>query len=76
MDSITYLPSPVDSEEIEMITVISNHSKFTLSKAKELKAKQSPKYDQYDHANIRDAREYLLTSVDESLETQLYQNCE
>ena len=32
-------------------------------------------YDKYDHENVCNARRFLLNSVSEDLETQLYEAC-
>lgn len=73
LDTITYIPSPVDATE--MISVIDNHARFTAKEAKAAENLQWTKYDEYDHGNIRDAKKYLLNSLDESLEQQMYENC-
>ena len=73
MDTITYLPSPNDDSE--MISVIPNHARYTLEQTTNLEKIQSTKYDTYDQANIRDAKKFLLNSIDESLENQMYENC-
>ena len=74
MDTIAYLPSPTDSTE--MVSIISNHARYTLKEAKQQEKNQLTKYDLYDHANERDAKKFLMESIDEDLETQLYENCQ
>ena len=75
MDTITYLPDPTDPTQV--ISVLSEHAQFTLKEAKTSeKSKQQGCYDQYDHANVRDSKTLLLNSLDESVLTQMYENCD
>ncbi len=74
MDSITYLPSPTNDGI--MITVVSDHARYTLDEATELEEDRKELYDFYDYGNISDAREFLLDSVDEDLKKQLYESCD
>lgn len=73
LDTITYLPSPTDDSQ--MISVVPNHARFTLKQTTQVEAVQFLMYDTYDWANIRDAKKFLLNSIDESLENQMYENC-
>ena len=80
LDTITYMPDPTDKETKEekakVVSVITDHARFNLKqgvkKANEIMEKH---FDAYDIANVRDAKEFLLNSIDADLETQLYENC-
>jgi len=58
-----------------MITVITNHARFTLKQAMESEEVRDFMYDTYDRSNIRDAKKFLMNSIDEALENQMYENC-
>lgn len=73
MDTITYLPDPHDATS--MVSVITEHAKFTTEVADTCEAPQMKKYDEYDHENVRDAKKFLINSLDEHLEKQIYENC-
>ena len=49
MDTITYLPDP--SDKTKMVSIITDHDRFTPAAADRTETLQSLKYDQYDHAN-------------------------
>ena len=70
MDSITYLPSPTDPDK--MISIISDHGRYTLKQARELEKAQIALYDTYDHNNMKDAKKFLLASISGKLKTQLH----
>ena len=59
-----------------MVSVTKHHALFQLKdgvkKAQEVANKH---FDAYDDANQKDARKFLLNSVDKHLEKQLYENC-
>ena len=74
MDTVTYLPDPTDSQE--MVSVVDHHARFTLKEAIAVEETQVRRYDSFDHENIRDAKRFLLNSLDTSLETQMYENCD
>lgn len=75
LDSITYLPDPTNKDQ--MISIVTQHPQFTLKDAKSSeKDNQADKYDMYDQKNIRDAVMFLYNSLDPSLETQMYENCQ
>jgi hypothetical protein len=75
MDTITYLPDPTDPKQV--ISVLSEHAQFTLKEAKTSEKRDHQDfYDQYDHANIRDSKTFLLNSLDEAVLTQMYENCD
>ena len=73
LDTITYLPSPTD--DAQMIWVVPNHARFTLRQTIEMEAIQFIMYFLYDEAYIRDTKMFLLNSIVESLENQMYKNC-
>ena len=74
LDTIAYVQDPVDAKKV--VLVITDHARFTLSEGVEAGNEFVKKnYDVYDMENIRDARKFLLNSVDDHLKTQLYQNC-
>ena len=74
LDTIAYMVDPADSTNV--VTVVSDHGRFTYKegsdKAREL---QKNHYDEYDRANSDDAVKFLLNSIDEDLQKQLYQGC-
>ena len=73
LDTITYLVDPTDSTQV--VSVISEHARFNVKVGVKLGNDALVNYDSYDLENIRDAKEFLLNSVDDELETQLYENC-
>ena len=73
MDSISYLPSPVDSGK--MISIISDHGRYTLKQAREAERAQMARYDTYDHNNMKDAKKFLMASISSKLKTQLHEDC-
>lgn len=74
LDTITYIQDPVDNDKV--VSVLTEHARFTLKEGCEAGNDYNKmQYDEYDLENIRDARKFLLNSVDEHLKTQLYQNC-
>ena len=74
MDSITYLPNPMDSNN--MVSIITDFGMFTMKSARELESNLEPLYDDYDRNNSHDAREFLLNSVSPRLKQQLNEHCE
>jgi hypothetical protein len=75
MDTITYLTDPTDSTKV--VSILGEHDQFTLKEAKDIEdTDQTSNYDQYDEANIRDAKTFLLKSLDETVLTQMYENCD
>ena len=75
LDSIAYLPDPIDNAK--MVCVITDHAQFTLKEAKSLEnTNQKDKYDMYDKSNIKDAIKFLLNSLDPALKQQMYENCD
>ena len=73
LDTITYLSDPTDPKEV--VSVITEHARFNVKDGVKLGNDMTQQYDSYDHENVRDAKQFLLNSVDEELETQLYENC-
>ena len=79
LDTITYLKDPTTSgSKVQVVSVIDHHAKFDVKDAtKEANTLMTNgTWDAYDLDNIRDAKEFLLNSISEDLETQLYENCE
>ena len=79
LDTITYLKDPTTSgSKVQVVSVINHHAKFDVKDAtKEANTLMTNgTWDAYDLDNIRDAKEFLLNSISEDLETQLYENCE
>ena len=72
MDAISYIPSP---NQQDMACIITEHARYTIEEAMNREAIQVGQYDDYDNANIKDAIKFLLNSLDEDLETQMYENC-
>ena len=74
MDTITYLSDP--GNVLQTVSVVNQHAQFTLKEAMKSELdNQAGEYDEYDKANSRDAKASLLKSLDESLLTQMYENC-
>ena len=71
MDTITYLEDPQSSNE--MVSVISDHAKFSRSTAKADESTRIGLYDRYDQSNMKDAKEFLMDSLDPSLEKLMYE---
>ena len=75
LDTITYATNPTDPTKV--VSVVDHHALFNLKEgSKTGNDLKKNKFDSYDHANDRDAKEFLLNSVDAELESQLYENCE
>lgn len=74
MDPITYLPDPADPKK-KMVSILYDHSLFTLESTQEAEKDQLARYDSHDHLNSQDAALFLRRSLDEDLETQLSENC-
>ena len=74
LDTISYTMSP--SNPAKVVSVVNSHALFNLKEGivsgNHIK---DTEFDSYCHDNDRDAKEFLLNSVDEALETQLYQDC-
>ena len=74
LDSIAYVPDPVDATK--MISVITTHARFNFKEVmKEGNTIMKNHFDSYSIANVEDAKEFLMNSIDEDLEKQLYENC-
>ena len=69
MDTISYLPDPEDPTK--MVSVVTNHARFTLLTAKKLGAAQVVKYDSYDATNDDAARTFLLASLNQALSNKI-----
>ena len=71
LDTIAYVTSPSDKNKV--VSVIEEHGLFTLKEGckagNESKARH---FDSYSLENDQDAKEFLMKSVDEDLETELY----
>ena len=75
MDTITYLQNPTEAGEV--VSVVTGHGLFTAKegiKAGNDVKNDTNKFDKYCHENDTDAKEFLLNSVNESLEKQLYED--
>ena len=73
LDTPTYIEDP--SAYGQLVSVVSDHGKFTYEDGK-AKAKFNLKYfDEYMHSCSKDAIEVLLDSVDDKIHKQLYQSC-
>ena len=62
MDLITFVPSPSGGNN--MVSVVTDHGRFSPKQATDLKEDQKKKCDSCDHANMRDAKKFLLASID------------
>ena len=69
MDTITYLPDPEDKTEVS--TVITAHSRYTVSLGKDLSKDLKNKFDSYDNINDKAATTFLMNSLDTSLKNEL-----
>ena len=75
MDTITYLEDPYDKSKL--VSVVQDYGRYDLEEAIKLANKtRTNHFDKYDDANQVDARKYLMNSLDDELETELYNNCE
>ena len=73
LDTPTYIEDP--SAYGHLVSVVSDHGKFTYEDGK-AKAKFNLKYfDEYMHSCSKDGIEVLLDSVDDKIHKQLYQSC-
>ena len=76
LDTITYLQHPNRAGEV--VCVINQHALFTMQEGVKLgndRKKDGTSYDTYCMENDQDAKEFLINSMDEDLERQLYENC-
>ena len=74
LDTITYVPDPADPRKV--ISVVTEHGRLNLKEGIESGNQVAMLYyDTYDFANMEDSKQFLLNSVDEDLEKQLYENC-
>ena len=77
MDTIAYLQSPTDPNKV--VSVVEHHALFSPKDGAKLGNDQKVdpnKYDRYCHDNDRHAKEFLIDSLDEELEKQIYENCD
>ena len=61
MDSISYLPDPKDTTK--MISVITSHSRFTITSVRDHRQTFKPLYDEYDLMNDKAAAHFLIDSL-------------
>ena len=76
MDTITYLEDPATPTQV--VSVIDHHARFEVKagvRAANL-LKTNNTWDGYDLDNIREAKDFLLNSIDDDLEKQLYEVCD
>jgi transposase InsO family protein len=73
MDTITYLGDP--QEPGKMVSVVTDHSKFNFDSIELLELAQKNNYDKYDKSNVRDAKKFLLSSVNPEMKKQIHENC-
>jgi hypothetical protein len=73
LDTITYLPNPQDASS--MISILTDHAKFDHTKVASMEEPQASKYDKYDKGNIRDAKKFLMNSLDPELKKQMHESC-
>ena len=73
LDTITYVPSPSDPAQV--VSVIDNHALFNLKEGS-LSGNniKDTEFDSYSFDNDHEAKEFLMHSLDEELETQLLQD--
>jgi hypothetical protein len=71
LDTITYLENLSDPGT--MLSVVNDHSRFTVATAKQLSHAQAKLYDAYDKANDAAARKFLLASLSKELSSQIFE---
>ena len=69
LDTITYLPDPVDNNK--MISVVNTSARFSVESATKLVQEQLKKYDEYDLENDKAAVSFLLKSLETSLKKKV-----
>jgi hypothetical protein len=69
MDTITYLPAPEDPTL--MLLIVSNHSRFTLNWVEQASTPLQVLFDDYDKANDKAAKLFLLDSLSTDLQDHL-----
>ena len=58
------------------MSLIDHHALFELKSGSKLANEIADKhFDEYDNENQKDTTEFLINSVNEELEAQLYENC-
>lgn len=73
--AITHVPDMVDRKK--MVSILSNHGRFNSIKAVQTQAEvQLLSYDNYDRSNDRDAIQFLLNSLNDTLEEDLAERME
>ena len=70
MDTITYLPDPADN--VQMVNVITDHTRFTQAYVRSAAPTQYAKYDAYDRTNDRAARLMFVDSLNETLKGEFH----
>ena len=75
LDTIAYFQDPANPKANAY--VITDHGRFDYKEdTQKANERASKHFDKFDFQNDRDAKEFLLNSVDEDLEKQLYENCD
>ncbi len=71
MDSIAYVPDPVD--RTRMVNVVKEHGRFSVQSITKQIQPQLLKYDSYDKANDRESSDFLLDSLESELSKELHE---
>ena len=74
MDTIAYLPNPIDSSQ--MIHIVTDYARYSISTAETAYANQVGSYDKYDIQNNNTACKFLLASLDKELHDSIVEQLE
>ena len=74
MDTIAYLPDPI--EPSQMINIVSDYARYSISTAETAYISQSQLYDKYDVQNNNTACKFLLASLDRELHDSIVEQLE
>lgn len=76
MDTITYVEDPAAKDPAktpEMVSIVAHHTKYTMDSATTAVAGIETSYDEYDKANVEDAKLFIENSLTKELAKELNQ---
>ena len=74
MSTVTFVQSPIDNTQV--VSIIDRHSLFTLEQGIAAGKAVEPHFDNYDLSNMKNAKKFLLNSLDADLREQLEDTCD
>ena len=74
MDTVTYAPDPADKSKV--VSVLKEYGRFEVKAGSKIRNDLlKNKHDRYSLQNDKDAKKFLLNSVDADTKRQLYESC-